>query len=398
MSRGLSESVSVVVPTRNEAGNVDALLDRLASLPSDTICEVVFVDDSDDETPQVVARAAHTRAFDVRLVHREPPERTGGLAGAVVAGIRRASAGWVAVMDGDLQHPPEAVGTMLATATARDADIVVATRYADGGDHDGLGRFRTGLSRGSTLAAKAMFPRTLAGVSDPMSGFFLVRRDAIDCRALRPRGFKILLEILLRHPRLMCAETPYEFEARAWGQTKASLRQGLAFAEQLLDIRLQRVVSRPGPTRRIGKFALIGLSGAIVNEAVLALLVETHASGYIVAAVVATQFATLWNFVLLQRHVFDDAKRGPLVPRLAGFFALANALFAVSLPMLAFLVSGLGVNYAIANLFVIGVQFALRLVVSDRIIWARKNAPMAVVPSSTATPAPAPVTARAKLV
>ncbi|MBA3908093.1 MAG: glycosyltransferase, partial [Pseudonocardiales bacterium] len=118
--------VSVVVPAFNEADNIALLLRQLGeSLPAGA--EVIVVDDSTDETPEIVAAVAPTMPFRVVLIHRDEP--AGGLGGAVVEGLRAAAAEWAVVMDADLQHPPHVVTELLAAATA-DTDVVVATRYA----------------------------------------------------------------------------------------------------------------------------------------------------------------------------------------------------------------------------------------------------------------------------
>jgi dolichol-phosphate mannosyltransferase len=139
--------VCVLVPTRNEAGNVGPLVARLGPVLAGLGGEVLFVDDSDDHTPAVVAAAASAAAVPVRLLHRARAERTGGLGGAVQEGLAAATARWTVVMDGDLQHPPERVPELIAAAE-RGADLVVATRYAGEGSAGGLSsRFR-GLLRG----------------------------------------------------------------------------------------------------------------------------------------------------------------------------------------------------------------------------------------------------------
>ncbi len=125
-------AVSIVVPTRNEAGNVRELVQRLAACVDVDTTEVVFVDDSDDDTPQVVEEVATSSRLKVRLVHREPEDRTGGLGGAVIAGLDATDSPWVLVMDADLQHPPETVPDLLS-ACNNDTDVVIASRYVDGG-------------------------------------------------------------------------------------------------------------------------------------------------------------------------------------------------------------------------------------------------------------------------
>jgi dolichol-phosphate mannosyltransferase len=234
----LAGAVSLIVPTRNEAGNVSELLVRLGRLPAGVLGEVVFVDDSDDDTPAAIAYLAGSVDFAVDVVHREPGMRTDGLSGAVVEGFRRARGEWLAVMDADLQHPPEVLADLFATAGAAGADLVCATRNDAGGDRAGLGAARDVISKGLTAFARRAFPRRLRGVSDPMSGFFLVRRAAFDPEALRPTGFKILLEILVRAPGLRRAEVGYEFAPRHAGDSKASLREGVVYLRHLARLRL----------------------------------------------------------------------------------------------------------------------------------------------------------------
>jgi dolichol-phosphate mannosyltransferase len=234
----LAGAVSLIVPTRNEAGNVSELLVRLDRLPAGVVGEVIFVDDSDDDTPAAIAYLAGSVDFPVAVVHREPGLRTGGLSGAVVEGFRRAGGQWLAVMDADLQHPPEVLADLFATAESAGADIVCATRNVNGGARDGLGAARDVISRSFAAFARRAFPRRLRGVSDPMSGFFLVRRSAVDPSTLRPTGFKILLEILVRTPALRRAEVAYEFAPRYAGDSKASLREGVTYLRHLARLRL----------------------------------------------------------------------------------------------------------------------------------------------------------------
>lgn len=227
--------VSVVVPTFNEAGSIAELLHRLSLLLDPEYSEVLVVDDSTDDTVREATAEAERLPHVIRIIHRPHPD--GGLSGAVIAGMRLAARRWVVVMDGDLQHPPEAVPRLVATGRERDAGIVLGSRYCAGGRSSGLdGRFRHAVSSTSTVAARLLFPRRLHGCTDPMSGFFAVRLDALDLDALHPRGFKILLEVLVRH-RLALAEVPYDFGTRHGGVSKASLANGTAYLRQLVALR-----------------------------------------------------------------------------------------------------------------------------------------------------------------
>ena len=134
------------------------------------------MDDSTDETPQAVEAAIpQFPALTIRLLHRSPAEQTGGLGGAVLLGLQNVRSEYACVMDGDLQHPPELLPVLLRTAQDKDVDLVVATRRTDDSQVTGLNVTRNLISRGLDLAARAFFPRQLHGVSDPLSGFFLVR-------------------------------------------------------------------------------------------------------------------------------------------------------------------------------------------------------------------------------
>jgi glycosyltransferase involved in cell wall biosynthesis len=231
--------VSVIVPTRNECGNVVELVQRIDDALRGEDVEIIFADDSDDDTPTVIDLVVRERNGDgpVLLLHRPPARRAGGLGGAVVAALRRASGEFVCVIDGDLQHPPATITALLDRARQSDRpDLVVATRYAAGGASGLTGR-RAVVSKASNALATRSFPSALRGVSDPMSGFFLFARSSVEPDVLRPNGFKILLDIAAHHPRLRVAEVGYRFGERAWGDSKASMQEGLKYARQLRELR-----------------------------------------------------------------------------------------------------------------------------------------------------------------
>jgi dolichol-phosphate mannosyltransferase len=357
--------LTIVVPTRNEAGNVGPLIRRIDAALLGMTIEVLFVDDSDDGTAARVAAIGDRAGRKIRIIHRSPAERTGGLAGAVVVGMRSARAQWVCVMDADLQHPPWTIPRLLARAREGQYDLVVASRFCEAGSVGTFCAARRALSRASSVTARAAFPRRLRGVSDPMSGFFLVRRAAVDLDALRPRGFKILLEILGRVPGLRVAEVPFTFGDRHAGETKASLRQGAQFLAQLAEMRVGCLGAR------IGRFGIVGATGLVVNTALLALIAGRGGVHYVLAAIIATQGSTLWNFVLSERWVFShDRGRRTFASRMAMYFAVNNAANALRVPVLVLLTSGIGINYLVSNLITLLVLFAGRFSLADRWIWS----------------------------
>jgi dolichol-phosphate mannosyltransferase len=220
--------LTVVIPTRNEAANVAELLVRLGRAVGGPRTEILVVDDSVDGTDRLVeALAPTTGASTVRCHHRPVAERVGGLGGAVRDGLRRARAPWVCVMDGDLQHRPELVPVLVQRAAAGDVDLVVASRYTTADSPTGLGRTRDVTARVGRAVAHASLPAALGRVGDPLSGFFLVRRSALDLETLAPNGFKVLVEILARHPGLRVAEVPHALDPRAGGRSKAGPREAV---------------------------------------------------------------------------------------------------------------------------------------------------------------------------
>jgi dolichol-phosphate mannosyltransferase len=223
--------LSLVIPTFNERDNIARLLAEVAVALDGLAWEAVFVDDSTDGTDGFIAELA-ARDARVVLVHRA--ENVGGLAGAVVDGFRRARGTYICVLDADLQHPPARIPDMLTEARQSGADVVIASRYVPGGSAGGLnGPLRQLYSRGLKRLAKVLFPRRLSGITDPLGGYFLLHRRVLHGSQLRPIGYKILLEVLVRCSWSTVREVPYRFEPRHLGDSKADLRQGLRFLEHL---------------------------------------------------------------------------------------------------------------------------------------------------------------------
>ncbi len=262
-------ALSIIVPTRNEADNVDMLLQSIQAAMLGTNTEVIFVDDSTDDTPSVVnAAMGKFPELHVRLIHRTGEERTGGLGGAVVVGLQAAQAEFACVMDGDLQHPPSLLPVLLKTAVDEQVDLVVATRRSQSSEVTGLNTTRNLISKALDLIARVFFPRQFKGVSDPLTGYFLVRVNAIAINALRPKGFKILLEILVRNPTLKKGEVPFHFGERFAGQSKASAKEAFKYLSLLWSLRFGE------SSLRFMGFALVGLSGVVINSLVLYLATD----------------------------------------------------------------------------------------------------------------------------
>lgn len=367
--------LTVIVPTFNEGPNVAELVRRIGAALEGREFEVLFVDDSTDETPDIIRAVANASVFPVRLIHRDAPDA--GLGGAVLEGFHAAQARWCLVMDGDLQHPPEDIPRMLDRAAVGDVDVVVASRYVAGGTAGGLaGVTRTAVSRVSTALTKSMFPRKLHGTTDPMTGYFLVDRDAIELDALRPRGFKILLEILARR-QLRIGEVPFAFASRYAGESKASFTQGIRFLTQLAMLRFGRMSA----------FALVGGVGAIANLVIMWGLIRLGMD-YLPAAIIASEVTIIGNFLLLEYLVFADmrAESGLMRTRFIKSFAFNNLEALVRIPVLALLVQDAHVPSVLAAAITLVAAFAVRFVYHALWVYAPKRGAQTAAPALAQQP------------
>ncbi|HTT84679.1 MAG TPA: glycosyltransferase family 2 protein [Rhizomicrobium sp.] len=292
--------LSVVIPTFNEAGNVREIVARLDRTLKGIAWEAIFVDDDSPDGTAEMVKSVASRDARVRCLKRLGRR---GLAGACIEGMLASSAPYVAVMDADLQHDERILPRMLAALTADSADLVVGSRYIQGGSAESFSAERARFSRTATGLT-----RRLLGVelSDPMSGFFMLKRDRLDEVAgqLSPVGFKILLDVVLtaKH-RLRVVEIPYEFGARLHGQSKFDAAVGFEFIGLALAKMTGGVI---GP--RFISFGLVGTSGLAVHLIVLRLAFETLTMSFSVAQSVATFAAMVSNFLLNNALTYHDRR------------------------------------------------------------------------------------------
>jgi dolichol-phosphate mannosyltransferase len=257
--------LTVVVPTFNERGNVERLLELLAAALKGVDWQAIFVDDdSPDGTARLVKEIAaeNPRVQCIRRVGRR------GLAGAVIEGALASAAPFVAVIDGDLQHDERLLPQMLAKLEADEADLVVASRYVEGGGE--TGGFTRTRAAGSRLANWLGGRILRARVTDPVSGFFMIRRAVVEEVAprLSTEGFKILFDIIAStHKPLRILELPYEFRERAEGESKLDQRVVVEYLGLLITKATNDLVSP-----RFIMFGLVGGSGFLVQLAITRLL------------------------------------------------------------------------------------------------------------------------------
>jgi dolichol-phosphate mannosyltransferase len=315
---GVAPALCIVVPTFNERDNVDVLIDRLDQVLAGTDWEVVFVDDnSPDETARRVRQIA-LRDVRIRCIRRIGRR---GLSSACIEGMLSTSAQLVAVMDGDLQHDESLLPCMRDSLMHGPADMVIASRYIQDGRSDGLSAHRKRLSLFGVGLAKRLIK---CAVADPLSGFFMLRRELIDQVAprLAGTGTKILIDILMSSPQpLKVTELPYRFRARYRGRSKLDLFTALEYV-----LLLAEKASRGFFSRRLLLFGIVGASGVVINLIVLRSCLLVGGVGFTTADSVATATAMVWNFFLNNALTYRDCRLvgWQAVRGLASFMALCG--------------------------------------------------------------------------
>ena len=292
-----SVELVVVIPTFNERDNVNPLLGRLETTLQGINWEVIFVD---DDLPD--GTAEHVRQIALRNPHVRVIQRIGrrGLTSACVEGVLSSSAPYFAVMDGDMQHDEFILPSMLRSLKEQRLDIVIGSRYVEGGSTAGWEKKRQGFSRLASQAAQLVIG---ANVKDPMSGFFVMRRQAFDgaVRNLSQQGFKILFDLFASSPRpLRYAEQPYEFRTRTLGSSKFDSMAIWEFGMLLAD----KLVGRIIPPRLI-LFGLVGSVGLLLHLIVLAFGLRAGLP-FVSAQTAAVLAAMTLNFALNNVLTYRD--------------------------------------------------------------------------------------------
>jgi dolichol-phosphate mannosyltransferase len=336
--------ISLVVPTYNERGNINTLVERTGKALASTRepFELIIVDDnSPDGTADAVRALQGDRPWLQLLVRTEGR----GLSTAVMAGWDMARGDVLGCMDADLQHPPEVLSNLVETLRTSGADVVVGSRHVRGGGVSDWSLARRFVSWTATVLATMILPGTLGEVRDPMSGFFLLRRDVIRGGGLKPRGYKILLEVLAKGDYARVREVPFVFEERVEGGSKI----GTSIMWDYI-VHLARISFETGEAARIAKFALVGLSGALVNLFCYRWLVTLPGWTVWLAATSAAAIAIVNNFVWNETFTFPETHRaspgsGPMFRRFLMFTLISLVGLLLNVAVVELLVAKLRVPW-----------------------------------------------------
>ena len=375
-----SVHLSLVVPTYNEARNVENIVRILSGLleePTGGSYELIIVDDNSPDGTWKLAEALTADYPKLRVMRRQL-ER--GLSTAVIRGWQAAQGDVLGVIDGDLQHPPETLLKLLQ-AIDNGADMAVASRHVEGGGVSNWSFARRILSRGAQMLGLVILPNVLGRVTDPMSGFFMVRRSAITHKALSPVGYKILLEVLGRGEVETVAEVGYVFQERLEGESKVTWKQYRDYLLHLAKLRSRGRISKlrravQFPVKRFLSFGLVGLSGVFVDMAVFYLLSDPTSLGWalsrskIIAGEVAIVNNFLWNDLWTFRDISSHQRGwGPRFHRFLKFNAVCLMGLVLNVLLLNVFVNLLNINPYISNLLAIAIVTLWNFWINLKLSW-----------------------------
>ena len=293
----MNPELSIIIPTYNEKGNLPHLFKRIdQSLPGINY-EIIIVDDNSPDGTADMARKLSS-SYLIKVIVRQGKL---GLGTAVVTGFGNASGDYLAVIDADLQHPPELLSELLQQVR-NGSELVVASRYSHGGGMEKWSFIRKLNSRGAIFMSHLLLPSSRE-ISDPMSGFFMLKRKLIEGVDLKPRGYKILLEIAVQAQPKNVSEVGFTFQNRTEGQSKFSVKEQYEYLRHLFSL-----MRRSGELTRVGKFVLVGGSGILVNEGLLWLMTAHTGLDYRLANAMSIETSIISNFIFNNYFTFADRR------------------------------------------------------------------------------------------
>jgi dolichol-phosphate mannosyltransferase len=364
--------LTVIIPTFNEEANIRNIVMAVDAVFYEHSIHgrILVVDDnSSDGTISIVNELKGTKE-NVEILIREKDH---GLSQSVAEGFSHAASDVFIIIDADFSHPPELIPRMYEEIRNGN-DIVIGSRYMEGGGIRKWPLKRRVISIGATFLGRLLFP----DITDPVSGFFAIRKEVVDNAPLKPRGYKILLEVLGKGTWKKEKEIPFEFVDRETGASKLKIKTIIEYAWQVLDISLYSFTHHKSAAWRewtkVFKFGIVGISGIFVNMGVLYYLKEYVGLYYLIAGFLAIELAILNNFIWNDLWTFRQAyslKLSSTWHRLILFHAVSAGGLVINMGILYLFTSVFGVYYLLSNLIGILIGFIWNFFVNRRITWIR---------------------------
>lgn len=374
--------ISVIVPTYNERNNMGPLIERIDGSIKGMEHEIIVVDDnSQDGTAQAVVELS--KKYPVRLISRKNEK---GLATAVMEGFKHAKGDVYAVIDADLQHPPETL-KLLVHAACNGSDIAIGSRYSGEKGKERFGGFRLHrklMSKGANMLAKLLVPK-VASVQDIQSGFFAMKKSVIQGVELNPTGYKILLEILAIGNYNVVNEIPYNFGKREHGTSKLGASTVFSYLYHIMTL-----TCREKESRRLMKFVASGAASIVFSVGLLWFMTDIMGIFYIMSGAISKEIGIVFAFALSEFWVFDDRiahssrNAKDSISRLLKFNVNRLLSIVIVTVCMAIFTEFVGLNYLVSNMIGIGIAFPFNYVVSNKSIWKNTVTNKAVyIPENT---------------
>ncbi len=360
--------LSLILPTYNESGNIAEIIQILSELLDPILAnqyELIVVDDNSPDQTWKIALELTEQYPQLKVLHRQAEK---GLSTAVIRGWQVAKGEILGVIDADLQHPPEIL-LQLLEQMEQGADLVIASRHVEGGGVSEWSIIRRFLSRGAQMLGLVILPEVINRLSDPMSGFFMVRRKAIAEINLSPVGYKILIEVAARGKIRWIAEVGYVFRERQAGESKVTWKQYIEYLQHLVRLRLSL-------SSRFIQFCLVGLSGVVVDMGFLYLLSDPSmlALPLTRSKIVASEIAIINNFLWNDLWTFGDVTRHQSskrqrFKRFIKFNLICLAGLVLNVMLLNIFFNVFGLNRYLANFCAIAIVTFWNFWVNLRLSW-----------------------------
>jgi len=341
--------LSLVIPTYNEKENIQKIIQKIQREFKENKIngELIIVDDNSPDGTGAILDKLKTKQKNLKVIHR-----TGklGLSSAVLEGWKIAEGDILGVMDADLSHPPEKIKDLFFPIKDNKADFTIGSRYIPGGRIEGWNIKRKLMSKVATL-----FARVYTKVKDPMTGFFMIKRECIRNVDLNPRGFKILLEVIIKGNYKNIKEVPITFINRVEGKSKAGTKEIIYYLKNLWGY----LPYKKHVILEFFKFAFVGLIGTFVNIIMLYLLTEGIGVYYMLSAVISFIFAMTSNFILNKIWTFNERIRLGVGKKYIQFSLVSIVALIVNLFFLYLLTEVFGVYYIISQVLAIGITLII---------------------------------------
>jgi len=338
-----------VIPTYNERKNILQLLKKIQEefKKNNIQGEIIVVDDNSPDGTGKILDETKIKIKNLKIIHRKGKF---GLSSAVLDGWKIAEGEILGAMDADLSHPPEKIKELFWEIENGKADFAIGSRYAPGGEIKGWGFKRKLMSKTATLLA-----RVYTKVKDPMTGFFMIKRTCIKDKKINPKGFKILLELIIKANYKIIKEIPIIFNNRIEGKSKAGTKEIFCYLQNLIGY----LPYKKKVIREFFKFAFVGGIGTIINVLLLYILTEKVGVYYLLSAIVSFLIAMTSNFILNKVWTFKENIRLNAKKKYFQFTLVSIIVLIVNLFFLYLFTEIFEIYYLISQVLAIGIALII---------------------------------------